>query len=98
MHDIELTIQGGECRIRWVQDVAGHKVRTEGVFVEEELVAQLDEFRAQINAREIIDWAAVKSELPQDVAETTAQVKQLLSGFETSDNIQVFWCFGDIKV
>lgn len=73
-------------------------MRAEGVFVAEELVAQLNELRAQISTREIFGWGAIKSELSQDVAKTTAQVEQLLSGFETSDYIRVLWRFGNIEV
>jgi hypothetical protein len=98
MYNIEFAIEHGEPCVRRVQDITCDELRTEGLFVLEELIPQLDKLRTQVGSGKVGGWSAVEGYLPEDVAEATAQVEQPVPSFKSRNDVRVLWCGSEVEI
>lgn len=88
MYDAELAVQLLQIRRR-IEDICRDECGFQLVFVQEQVVAELDEGASEIRSVYVFRWGAVDDQAADLLAEAAAQIEQLLACFDAGKNFIV---------
>ncbi len=88
--NIDLALYLVQTRVR-IQDVRRDEVSLEGFFVEEEVVAKLDEARFKICTPEVLGRPAIVDQLADVLVKAAADIKEFLAVLEARNYSGIRW-------